>query len=476
MQGFNFNIESEDYIIYSRIAHYNDVFGAENTKTFYNLLSPDVSNDIYHYTELWAMALFRWINGQSLLMNYFFLVCPLMTYIIYLGFLELRITSQKRYALFATIFVLFIIFPYDLIPKFTNASLPIVGVGMTIFSLKNLMIIPIILLIFQSFERKQIDYFSISLSTFLYPNVMPVVLGSLIVYILLIEYDKLRKLFWPLVFAIYFVSYTLIIGSDGLGFSLDGFSDWRFLLKTIFIGLALPILFTIYSVFQLLEKDIIKKELLYFFVTVLIIACCLWLLFADNIDANQFFRNVFHSIFVLIIGLHLILMIKERQFKRLIFVSSLYLIPSTIIFAKTDFINNSDNLEIETLNLIPRNAKVLVLPDWIQNPSIYQYNEPMYNPLNTIFLEREDLNLINITSALPASSRINSFQSEHMLKIYRQNSPYFQMCGEIDLKSDCLIKFMKVNKIKYLVSSSTIFPDLESISNFKTYNLYKIEL
>jgi len=45
----------------------------------------------------------------------------------------------------------------------------------------------------------------------------------------------------------------------------------------------------------------------------------------------------------------------------------------------------------------------------------------MYIPFNSIFLAREDLHLINIIAALPKSIKINSFQSEEMLKVYQKN-------------------------------------------------------
>lgn len=454
--NFSLGVAHEDYIIYSRIAHYNDFFGTENTKTFYNILNPDIKNEIYHFTELWAMAFFRWLNGQTLLMNFFFLVCPLVTYLIYLGFLEIRLTSKRRYAFLATLLVLFIVFPYDLLPKLGSVQLPIVGIGMTIFSLKNLMVVPVILLIIKGFESRSLDYSAISLATFLYPLVMPVILGALIFYILLFEKEKLKKIIWPLSISIYFVVYSLIIGTSGLGFSLYGLTDFSLLAKTAWIALFLPVIFTGFSLFSLWECGHLRKEFIYFIGLVLWIASALWILFAANIDANQFFRNSFHAIFVMVISLHFVLLVQKRRLKQVAVMAIVYLIPFVFVYGKHGFIKNPDKEVLSMLQHLPQHAKVLVLPEGIENPSIYQYNEPMYIPFNSIFMVREDLHLINITAALPKSPKINSLQAEEMLKIYQRNSPYFQACGYLDGGFECLISFMKANNIQYLISKGVL--------------------
>lgn len=472
---FNFRVPNEDFIIYSRIAYYNDMFGKENTQTFYNLFDKNIPNEIYHFTEIWGMAFFKFIDNQSLIKNYFFLLSPIFCFISFLGFKEIFPYSKTFVLLIISILLLFIVFPYDLIPILGISNLPLVGIGTTIFSLKNIFILPIFILILLELKKEKVDYIKISIVTFLYPVVMPVVLGGLIFNIILFEKEKIKNLIFPVFISTFFVIYSYLGSSNDIIVNLSNLLDPKIVLKVIYISVFIPFLVLILLMKNQLIIAIFSRKFSIFVFLSLAISIVLWILMYSNIDSNQMFRNTFHSIFILLIGIGIYQFWDSKNYKSLFLVIFIFILPFGISNYKNNFILEPNGQILKSLINITKGENILIIPGFKDVFRIYDFNERFYNPLNELYLSNENLNLINISSSFPENLKLNSVVSQGMLRIYRDNSPFFQDCGEWSYQDlNCLVDFSKSKKINFLFSKEDIenpkfiIQDL-SVSNYKLY-------
>lgn len=154
----------------------------------------------------------------------------------------------------------------------------------------------------------------------------------------------------------------------------------------------------------------------------------------------------------------------------------IYLIPSVATYARVNFVSSPTDLEF-LVNEIPKGAKVLLVPRRSQVTNIFDYTERMSNPLNPVFLQREDLHLINTAASLPPPFKLDNATRKFMFEVARENSPYFKSCGAFDENDlTCLVAFMQKFDIDFLLMDSQFNPgnQLEWVGSFEGLALYSL--
>ncbi|RAI85580.1 hypothetical protein [Algoriphagus yeomjeoni] len=451
LNDFKFGVYHEDYIIYSRIAHYNDIVGVENTKSVYNFFQSGLRNEIYHFTELWGIAFLRYFTSLSLLINYVFVLGPIFSFIIYLGFRQVYSSYSFVIALLSVFCILFISSPYDKIVSVIGVDLPMLGVGDTILSIKNIFIIPVFLYLFVSLRDRNFSFLIFSILVFLYPLIIPVVLPAVCMYFFLVHKYSLKFYLYPLLVLIFFFLYSLYLSTGTQFADIYNFNNYKILLKVIFIGLFIGTSIFVFN-WKYFDNDKLKQQYYLISLVVILTSLILWVLFYQNINSNQFFRNVFHSLLCIQVTF---LIVESIVNKKLIF-SFVFICVFIIPFYLNDFkfvsVPNLDNVNFKSS--LKKNSNILFIPDVNKDRSIYDYIDYMYYDLNKLHFKREYLNVLSVSSAFPVSKKIDSESELSMLNSYRNSSPLFNYCGEIDLSNlDCLIEFSLDNDIDYIVSS-----------------------
>ena len=91
--------------------------------------------ELYHFFEIWAATLLTQINGLKFLENFILVLCPVMIWITWLGFLEL-FPEKRVFMIIGILFsILIFINPYDIVIEFFEFPLPISGLGGILFHL-----------------------------------------------------------------------------------------------------------------------------------------------------------------------------------------------------------------------------------------------------------------------------------------------------------------------------------------------------
>ena len=451
LNDFKFGVYHEDYIIYSRIAHYNDIVGVENTKSVYNFFQSGLKNEIYHFTELWGMAFLRYFTSLSLLISYVFVLGPIFSFIIYLGFRQVYSSYSFVLALVSVFCILFISSPYDKIVSIVGVDLPMLGVGDTVLSIKNIFIIPIFLYLFVSLKDRNFSFLKFSILIFLYPLIIPVVLPVVCMYYFLFHNYSLKFYFYPLLVLILFFLYSLYLSTGTQFADIYNFINYNILRKVVFVGLFLGTSIFVFN-WKYFDNDKLKQEYYTISLGIILTSLVLWILFYQNINSNQFFRNVFHSLLCIQVTFLIGESIINRKLISSFFIIGVFIIPFYLNDFKFVVVPNfnKDNF----ISSLKDNSNILFIPDVNKEQSIYEYIDYMYYDLNKLHFKKEYLNVLSVSSAFPVSKRIDSEIELSMLNSYRKSSPLFHYCGEIDLsKLDCLIRFSLENNIDYVVSN-----------------------
>ena len=458
LDGLQFRVPHVDFIISSRLAYYNDLIGVENTRGFYNLFEKGSSNEIYHYFELWFMNVGNFLNRQGRLFNAMFLVFPTIAFMTYVGLKQLVKSASLFLPLLLLLGVLTITNPYDFIWQSLGLHLPLSGIGNIFLNLKHLLILPIIIYVLSSISEDTLDDLLVCLVSLIYPLIIPVLLPSIILFRLYQHRFKIKSISPILVIFTMAAGIFMLLNSPGPSDIASGsYLNPKLLGKIFFVGLLVPVVsfcfifFVDYGIIQLRIKRI------FIFLGIAdIIALSLWLILHENIDANQFFSIPFCSILVLMATLALYSLFKKRLYWFAAAGCILYIIPFINEYKELGFVSTPENLK-GLANAIPNEAKVLYIPLKSEIHNIYDYTERMSNPINSIFLIREDLHVINIAASLAPPFKLDNPIRNSMFEYARSISPYYNQCGEFDQNNlTCLFLFLQRNQIRYLLADSKI--------------------
>ncbi|SDA96366.1 hypothetical protein SAMN03080617_04216 [Algoriphagus alkaliphilus] len=441
--GWDFGYPHEDYIIYSRIAYYNDRFGVENTQTFYNIISNPGKIEVYHYAELWLSSLFKRINGLSFIPNLILISYPLMSYFLFLGINDLLKNQTKFHGFLVTCLILLVFNPYDEVLRFFDIGLPLVGFSSLIFNLKTLFILPPIILAFKGIIDDNPNYFLISIFSLFYPLIIPVLFIGLGLYEFFIGKRNKRNILIIIGFLGLFGFFSTFFRLSGTEINFNYFFDINVVSKMIWIAFIVPGLLLSVPIYYL-DKNFRERTIDFLFFTffVFITGAFFYILLFENIDSNQMFRNISSAVFSILLGIGIFYSFKYNK-KFAFLLLFLYCFPITFNVFLPKSIKVSE--EIVSLNkaLVPYN-KLIFIPNREFVNSVYQYNERLNLQILEFFLIREDIDLINISAAFPISEKINNSVTINMVSTYKSISPFVSYCHDWTFENaDCLIDFAK---------------------------------
>ncbi|MEB2784742.1 hypothetical protein [Algoriphagus persicinus] len=472
MPGWDFGYPHEDYIIYSRIAYYNDRFGVENTQTFYNLISNPGIIEVYHYAELWLSSFFKRINGLSFIPNLILISYPLMAYLLFLGINDLLKNQTKFHAFLVTSLILLVFNPYDEVLRFFNIGLPLVGFSSLIFNLKTLFILPPIILTFKGIIDDNPNYPLIGIFGLFYPLIIPVLFVGLGFYELSFGKRSPKNILIIAIVLVFFGLFSLLFKLSGTEISFKYFFDLNVMSKVFWIIFFIPSILLMIPLYYLYKfKKIETSRIISFSCLIYLIGGFFYVLLFENIDANQMFRNTASPLFSVLLGFGIYFSFKYNQilglFLIMLFCSPLFF---NLFYSKNIIVSD----EIVNINniLLPY-KRIVYVPSEEYVYSIYHYNERFYIEILDLFLIRKDLDLINISASFPKSPKINNSVSENMLSTYKNISPFSNFCKDWTFQNvECLIDFAEsVNAEGILVNGNHInFPLSEQVSihgNFK---------
>jgi hypothetical protein len=453
---FQIRVPHVDFIISTRIAFYNDLFGVENTQGYYNLFNGKITNEIYHHFELWLMNMGHFVNGQSRIRNSFFFSFPLIAFVSFAGIKELLKSDRILSPLLVLLCALAISSPYDYVNRGFNLGLPLSALGGLLFNLKLAVVVPIILYVINGLKKEKLEGVFVCLITFYYPLVIPVLLPTLIVYQFIMNGFKVKSnLILPIVFTLIAGIFMLTNGGGPSGLDLSSIFQLKKALKILAMGAVVPAI-SFGLIFLVKYQSIIidKKLLLLFFGIANLMALSVWFLLHQNIDANQFFSIPFSPLLAILCALAIYELISRRIYWAAVISILIYLTPFVVGCFTIEFLSRPAYAKA-LVSEIPSNEKILYIPLEYEVNHIFDYTERMSNPINPIFLFREDLHIINIAASFKPKFKSDNDTRKTMFEYSRKISPYFQACGEFDLKnSTCLYDFLKNNKIKYVLADA----------------------
>lgn len=482
LNGMELRIPSvplDDFSVYSRIAFYNDTFGLENIQGFNNLFNQSIRFEVYHHFELWFMNFSNWINSIGRLNNLFLVFFPIIGGIFFIGAMDVLSFKSFLPPMFIFIFSSLVIWPYDFIINLLNFSLPKGGVGQILISPKSLIIFPIIISLIKDL-RKEDTYYSLSLiSLFFYPLLIPLVTGSIIIYQFIFKRNCLKNLILTFSVAVFYVIFVFSINSVEIGFNILGMFVFSNYPKIFFVSYLIPIFSFGFVYLLYFNKKFFRANyfIISFFIIALILSSILWLLFFNNINSNQLFRNLFVPLFSLSVGYIIVKSFLDKKYIIFMFAIIMYILPFFMNYNTFQFAIVSDE-DKEIASMLSSGDKVLFIPDPQTIKTTYDFVENMFMPLNTIFLINENLHFVNTSSAFPINSRLDNKSSILMLSIYRKHSPYFNYCGEINLVNfNCSVEFMKKFNLKYLITFKNDFKidGLIRLKDFESYSLFMLK-
>lgn len=438
-QGFVLSYPNEDYLIYERIAHYNYKYGVENTRTFYNVIpnsQPDI--ELYHFFELWAVTMLTKLNGLRFLDNYILVFSPVLVWISWLGIRELVNSDNYKVSFVLILLIVLFINPFDFLINFLGLSIPVSGLGGIIIGLKYLLILPILIYaLIQISKENKTNYYLLSLFSFLYLLVFPILLLASIIFDFLFRKLNLKEFIISMVFGLGFLLISYLTKSEGVSIvvELSYLLDFKLLIKVFVFGIFLPSLL----LYLVKENKKINNDFFSFFLITSIIGSILWVLFNDNIDANQLHRSVISPFFPLLLILFVSPLIKINVFGFLLFLSySIFIFIILPNYFQNVKLNDD---EMKFLDVVKGESRVLYVPnqDFVQ--SIYHYNERFYFKYLKIFYYHPELDVVNYSCFLPITQRANTKTSKFMINNYRNISPVFNNCASSYDLDNCLKNF-----------------------------------
>jgi len=464
--GWEFGYPHEDYIIYSRIAYYNDRFGVENTQTFYNLISNPGKIEIYHYADLWLSTFFSKINNISFLNNFILVSYPLMGFLLFLGIQDFFKRKNYFQYLIITFLILIVFNPYDEIIRYFDFGLPLIGFSSLLFNFKTLFIFPPIILAIKGIIEDNPNYPLIGIFSLFYPLIIPVLFIGLGFYELLSGKRSLKSISIITMILFIFGLFSLFFKVSGTEISFKYFFEIDILSKVIWIVFIVPSFLLLIPIYYLyITKKYESKRIFFFTFSIFFTGGLFYILFFENIDANQLYRNTASPLFSLLLGLGIYWSIKQKPLVGII-LTLLFCFP--IVVYLFSYKKNKVSQEILNINniLIPH-KRIIYVPSREYVNSVYHYNERLYIEIMDLFLIREDLDLINIAASYPKSSKIDNSVSENMVSTYISISPFSNFCRDWTFQNvECLKDFAKsVNAEGILIKGNDIiFPSSDKIS------------
>jgi len=474
--NFNFRLPHEDYITYSRIAFYNNLMGVENVKTVNNLFDI-LPNDVYHFTEVWGMSLLQWVNGQSLLKNYIFTLCPMMTLLILLGLRELQPRASYWILLAGTFAVLTVVVPFDAIKFLGYRDLPRVGGNGILFGPKLLSLAIVCLAIILYFKRGNQNRFRLSLFSFYYPLVIPVLLPSLIIISLSERGRRLLNIGSCSVVLLYFVVHNWLFGTPASGLiNLWNFADYHLVAKAIIMSGLLPALFLAIPLWILLGQNVIHAPMLKLIGVALSIGVVLNISYADHMDAVQLVGNFSYAMLAIAVAVALMTLVLARLHGQLLGLIAFYVFPFALVYRAQTFIEKPQGQLADLFAQLPSNEIALVLPKKQNMTGEWFYNGNLVNPLSHFFLVKEDFHLVGVAVSFPLSTEITRAAVRKTLDAMRYASPLFRECGEWTGNFDCLFNFAQKRGIKYIFIETNLKPEWinNAILDLDNYFLYDL--
>ncbi len=139
-----------------------------------------------------------------------------------------------------------------------------------------------------------------------------------------------------------------------------------------------------------------------------------------------------------------------RTYQKVLFFS---LIVFSLAYTDLTTLTNNYNSSEQPNKVIKKiqGSKVLLINDPALFSDIYKYNEVFYLPFSEIVVESSDTEFYNLSSSVEIKTNMEN--RIRKIEEYRMNSPYFNMCGELDVtKLDCLYEFCDKNEIEYVIS------------------------
>ncbi len=474
--GFEFQVPHVDFIISSRLAYYNDLFGVENTQGFYNLFSHEVTNEIYHYFELWLMDIANFINRQGRLFNSMFLVYPLIGYVVFEGFESVVKSGNKIISLILLFCSLVITTPYDFIWQLSGLTLPLSAIGHIFFNLKHMLILSIAIYVLKGISEDALDNAVVCMISLLYPLIIPVLIPALILFQLFRNGFKIQSVSVILVSFVMISGIFMLLNRPGpVGIGTSDFLNLRLPAKILFVGLFVPAI-SFCIIFLVDYNTSLKRRPVFIFLGIAnVVALSLCYLLQQNIDANQFFTIPFCSLLVVLTTVCMYQLCLKKYYFYLALACLVYGAPFVYLCMNINFVKPAEKLR-EIAQSLPVGEKVLYIPLKSEVTNVFDYTERMSNPINSIFLMREDLHVINIAASFKPSFKLDNATRKSMYEYSRGNSPYYKFCGEFN-ESDttCLYAFSRNCQIGYILADASLYFDLQKVKQVGNLTLYSFK-
>lgn len=491
-----------DYLFWIRLIDTNLEYGVENTGTFYNTVSGNYpSNELYHYFEFWLTCLGKLVNNQSTATNLFLFAYPVGGVLLITGLKELLQTFisfksefQKTFITFLLfVFLLFFSHPWELLTQFSwFQKLPISSMHPWWQGYKICFVTLAALPLFIFWRTKKSEWlYYLSFSVFLYPPVLPILLVVACVTWGVEWFRKNNPPFLSLVslFAsgMFFILFYKLTGNGGA--TVSGFapaewltlSNWfrylpAMLMKSLFIPIIALVPVFVYLIYSR-KENILQKSLFLNILVMYVICMGVWMMFIKNVDANQSFLLLFTPV----VGLSVLILSVHLWFRKR-FIIAFLLVVVYVIPGLAKAITHQSSIPkpgSSTTSFLKAAgaSSILYIPGENENTNVYQFNERVYTGIDHFIVQNPDIKLFSVVAASITDTSMFNPVTLNMYQTYRNRSPYFQSCGYIQPGSDCLLNWMKQNRIQYVCARpGTAMPDfVRPVSVDNDFIIYQLK-
>ena len=491
-----------DYLYWIRLIDSNLQYGVENAGTYYNAVSVNYpKNELYHYFELWLTGVGKLLNKQSTAMNLFLFAYPVGAVLLITGLKELLQTFfalKKEFhrttaALFVFIALMFFSHPWDLFTQiFGFKKLPISSMHPWWQGFKICFVALAALPLFFYWKTQNLQWlYLLSVSVFIYPPVLPILLLTACIYW---SFEWIRKKNPPIKILISLINSGLFFAffyktAGNAGPNVSGFapmewlsfSNWlrylpAMLMKSLFIPLltlAPVIIFLLYR----WKKIELKYSLLLKIFVLYAVCMVVWMAFIKNVDANQSFLLLFTPLVCLSVALLLLHLWFRKQFIAAFLLASVYIVPEFAgAFNHQSPLPKTANNTTTFLKQIGASS-ILYIPDEYENKNVYQFNERVYTGIDHFIMVNPNLKLYSAAAA--GMTDTTSFNSITLstYQTFRNISPFYKTCGFVNPASDCLSTWLQKNRIQYVCAKPEIHmpAKFESISKDADFVFYELK-
>ena len=286
--------------------------------------------------------------------------------------------------------------------------------------------------------------------SFLYLLVFPVLLASLILYDFYKKRLSWRTFFIPIFLGLFFIALSLILNRDPIFPKTDimHFNNFFLVSKVFIMGLFFPsVLFLI--ILKLVKANDFQKSLVLFFTFTSFIGSFLWVLYSDNIDANQLYRNSISSFFPLTLFV-LIEKFFDHVFFNILDLALCSILLFFFILPKFNSVKLSPEQSAFVQSLVCK-KRILFIPDENEVDNVYKFNERFYFKYNKIFYYNPEIHVLNLTSFSNSFQIENTEVEKEMIKYYRSISPFFENCEPISNLNSCIEKYINLWEIDVVI-------------------------